>query len=176
LWQILLQKSVETGRERPGRDNLSKAVGVEFLDRSGSTGWNLRGHRAGVEAGGAPDQYRAAWRCAGGRLFRLVTQPGDEAVATPKFDLAAIDKPPGPVDRLGIIGAQQRLEPYKMPIKPDRINPVFRQPQSPPQNVLVLRARLQSQIYCNVCPVPDSENPHHASNGFSKAGRLTRLT
>ena len=40
------------------------------------------------------------------------------------FDLAAIDKPPGPVDRLGIIGAQQRLEPYKMPIKPDRINPV----------------------------------------------------
>jgi hypothetical protein len=59
-----------------------------------------------------------------------VTKPRDEAVAAPKFNVAAIDKTPGLVDRLGIIGAHQRLEPRKTPIKPNRISPVFGQPQS----------------------------------------------
>jgi hypothetical protein len=69
------------------------------------------------------------------QIHLLATKPRDKTVAAPQFDIAAIDKTPGPLDRLGIIGAQQRLEPYKMPIKPDRINPVFRHPQSPPQNI-----------------------------------------
>jgi hypothetical protein len=69
------------------------------------------------------------------QIHLLATKPRDKTVAAPQFDIAAIDKTPGPVDRLGIIGAQQRLEPYKMPIKPNGIKPVFCQLQSPPQNV-----------------------------------------
>jgi hypothetical protein len=66
-------------------------------------------------------------------LLRLAAKPRDEAIPAPKFNVVTIDEAPGMLDRLGIVGAHDRLEPYETLIKPDGISPVLCQPQSPPQ-------------------------------------------
>ena len=39
----------------------------------------------------------------------LVTEPNNEAIAAPKLDVATVEKPPGFLDRLVIVGTNQRL-------------------------------------------------------------------
>jgi hypothetical protein len=50
--------------------------------------------------------------------IQLAAKPDDKAVGIPEFDVTAIDQRPGAVDRLGIVGAHQRLEGDKRPSSP----------------------------------------------------------
>ena len=52
--------------------------------------------------------------------------PRDEAGATPKLDIATIDEALGLLDCIAIVGANQRLKSYEMPVVPNGIGPVFR--------------------------------------------------
>jgi hypothetical protein len=61
----------------------------------------------------------------GPHLLPLVAKPGDKALAAPQFNVAAIDQAPGPLDRLGIVGAHQRLERDETAIEPDGISPII---------------------------------------------------
>jgi hypothetical protein len=104
------------------------------------------------------------------QIHRLATKPRDKTVAAPQFDIAAIDKTPGSLDRLGIIGAQQRLEPYKMPIKPNGIKPVFCQLQSPPQNI---RGAIAFTDLWQCLPGTGLGNPMACEQSASESRRLT---
>jgi hypothetical protein len=59
------------------------------------------------------------------RLFRLGFQPVHHAFTAPKLNGMTNDKALCLIDRLGIVGAYERFESYKMPVAVDRVNPVL---------------------------------------------------
>jgi hypothetical protein len=58
-------------------------------------------------------------------LFCLGFEPRHQPVAAPQFKIVAVDKTHCLFDGLGIIGATQRFESYKMLVVSDCICPVF---------------------------------------------------
>ena len=61
----------------------------------------------------------------GRRNIRLTIDPDDEAGTTPQFDVVAVDETRRFFDRVGIIGANQRLIGENTPVMSDSICPVF---------------------------------------------------
>jgi hypothetical protein len=65
------------------------------------------------------------------RALYFWLQPSDEARAAPELDGVTVDQPPGPLDGLGVIPANQRFESYEMPVAPDGVSSVLCHPHLP---------------------------------------------
>jgi hypothetical protein len=102
-----------------------------------------------------------------------VAKPGDKAVAAPHFNVAAIDQVPGQFDRLGVVGAHQRLERDETPVKPDGIRPIFDQLQSPLPNVLTRAIAITDLSRC--LSGTELKMPKVVLNSGSIAVRLRRV-
>jgi hypothetical protein len=58
-------------------------------------------------------------------VFGLRIEPGDPAIALPKFDIVAVDKLPCGLNRCTVIGAIKLDCPHEMPVLANDVNPIF---------------------------------------------------
>jgi hypothetical protein len=98
---------------------------------------------------------------------RLGFQPDHQAYTAPKLNSVIDDKAFRLLDCLGIVGANQRLEPYKMTVAPDGISPVLCHPVVPTAgcNTYTNACRAIAFIKSFRCNQPSVE-----LSGESKAG------
>jgi hypothetical protein len=93
------------------------------------------------------------------RLLFCLGEPRHEPVAAPKLNIVTVNKALRLLDCHDLVGANQRFEPYKMPVVSDCICPVLchaRLPTIGGEHRPRADFQSRSQNLCGVCSVPDS--------------------